>query len=110
MQVPFRQGIVKYPYSGSIQQFLVASGAYVSLSTFNGITQVAFAHKSANYLLNETADVTNAWGPLASGDNWLYWDLNTKTGVRTFGYTIVEPVDANGHIGTFISTMQHGIV
>lgn len=91
MRVSFRQGIIKYPYTGSLQQFLLAAGGYVSLSAANGVTQVAFAHRSTNYLLTESASVSNAWGPLASGDNWLYWDLDLRTGIRTFGFTTIAP-------------------
>lgn len=93
MRIPFRQGIITYPVSGNLQNFLVSSGIYVSLYAANGRTDIAFAHGGEDYLLTESETVQDAWGPLpASTDCWLYWDIDKRTAVRTFGFTLVAPV------------------
>ncbi len=93
MRIPFRQGIVTYPISGNLQNFLVSSGIYVTLYAANGRTDVTFAHGSEDYLLTESETVQDAWGPLPGNTNcWLYWDIDKRTAVRTFGFTTVEPV------------------
>ena len=93
MRIDFRQGIITYPIAGTTQAFLSASGEYVSLQSANGRTDVAFAHGSENYLLSETSDAPNVWGPLPSNtDCWLYWDIDLRTGVRTFGFTTLQPI------------------
>lgn len=93
MRITFRQGIITYPTSGNLQSFLSSSGGYVTLRADNGRTEVAFSHGSDNYLLTETETVINAWGPFTSNTNyWLYWDIDKRTAVRTFGFTTLEPV------------------
>jgi hypothetical protein len=92
MRIPFRQGIVSAPPS-----FLQANGATVNLSIASpSQLLVAFADGTANYLHTERSTVTSAWtGPFTSGtDYWLYWDINPISGVRTFGHTLLEPVEA----------------
>lgn len=92
MYVTFRQGIISYPKTGSVQNFLSYSAGYVTLNAANGNTDVTFAHQQTNYLLSESVTVTNAWGPIsASTATWLYWDINLRTGIRTFGTTTVAP-------------------
>jgi len=92
-QISFRQGIIRYPSTGSLQAFLVKSGANVNLQTTNGIVDVALAHKDTNYLLTETTSIPAAWtGIPPSTDTWIYWDINLNTGVRTFGQTLLAPV------------------
>lgn len=93
MRTPFRQGIVKAPAS-----FLVPTGGTVSLNIAPlDHALVTFADGDANYLIAERQSVPNAWsGPFTAGtDYWLYWDINNRTGVRTFGYTLREPVEGN---------------
>jgi len=93
MRISFRQGIVRYPVSGSQQDFLEVSGTYVNLNAANGRIEVTFGHRGTNYLLVENQTVSQAWGPLTTnGDHWLYWDIDLDTGARTFGTTAVEPV------------------
>ena len=93
MIVNFRQGIVQYPQSGGVQKFLIPTGNYVSVSTTNGVTDISFAHKTTNYLVTESANVVNAWGPLpTTGIVWLYWDINTLTAAKTYGFTSVQPI------------------
>lgn len=92
MRIQFQQGIITYPSTGSIQNFLQKTGVYVSLNAANGRTDIAFAHGVTNYLFTENVSVTNAWGPIpASTDAWLYWDLDQRTAVRTFGFTLLQP-------------------
>ena len=51
------------------------------------------SHGPANYLVEESSTISNAWvGPFSdTGSYWLYWDINTATGLRTFGFTEVSP-------------------
>lgn len=93
MYVNFQQGIIAYPIISNIQTFLAPTGDYVSLSTVNGRVDITLSHGTENYLVTESDDVINAWGPLTdSTDTWLYWDINLRTGIRTFGTTEVQPV------------------
>ena len=93
MHINFQQGIIFYPNTSGQQMFLAKTGSYVSLQTQNGRTDIAFAYKTENYLVTEVSDVQNAWGPLLqSTDYWLYWDINLRTAVRTFGFTAVAPM------------------
>jgi hypothetical protein len=92
LSLTFRQGIVSYPFSGAIQEFLAVGGANVSLTISQGSNVVvAFADGNADYLFTETASVPNAW-TVDAVDTWLYWDIDTRTGLRTFGSTILAPV------------------
>ena len=91
MIVDFSQGIVKHSSIGNVQTFLEKIEGYVNLMTTNGPTVLNFAHQNENYLVNETVNVPNAWGPLGIGDYWLYWNLNPLTAVRTFGFTTIQP-------------------
>lgn len=93
MRISFRQGIIRYPYSGATQQFLQVAGNYVTLSATNGPTQVTFAHRTANYYISEDTTISNAWGPFSIvQDYWLYWDINNRTGIRTTGHTLIQPI------------------
>lgn len=92
MRISFRQGIVAAPPS-----FLTTNGATVNLTIASPTTvQVAFADGLSNYLHTERTTVASAWvGPFVSGTNyWLYWDINPVTGIRTFGHTLLDPVEA----------------
>lgn len=91
MKLTFRQGIVSYPQSGNVQQFLQLNSGVVDLTTTNGPTSITFAHKDADYFLSEGTDIAGAWGPFASTPVWLYWDIDRATGLRTFGHTELEP-------------------
>lgn len=93
MIINFRQGIIKYPSNGGVQQFLGRNGANISLLVNDRQrVDVTFADGSQNYLYTEIATVTDAWLSIPNSvDVWLYWDLNVKTGVRTFGSTLLQP-------------------
>ena len=106
MRVNFRQGVVSYPASGGSQDFLIKSGSYVSLNTTNGLVSVNFAHGTQDYLYIERNDVNNAWTITPSVDQWLYWDIDLRTGLRTFGTTLLEP-KVQASAPTSPSTDQH---
>jgi hypothetical protein len=94
MKLPFRQGLVSYQTdSNKSMQFLIPASSGVTLYVSPTPTVISFAHGDANYLFTESVTVPDAWiGPFSSTeDSWLYWDLNLKTGARTFGHTIVAP-------------------
>ncbi len=96
MKIDFSQGIVTYPKLGTQQVFLYKNGVFVSLQTNVGRVDVAFAYGANNYLLTENVSVESAWGPFETNtDYWLYWDINLKTAVRTFGSTTLAPVYDN---------------
>ena len=91
MRIPFRQGLVRVPAN-----FLQLASGKVSLVLSMTESIVAtFADGAANYLLTERLAATNAWaGPFVTGtDYWLYIDVNTITGARTFGHTGFAPTD-----------------
>lgn len=94
MEVTFRQGIVQIPKdTNGTQLFLQSSGSYVNLVATSGSTTVHFAHRQSNYLHVEHNSTNNAWGPFSGTDTvWLYWDIDQRTGLRTFSHTDFEPV------------------
>lgn len=96
MQVPFRQGLIRHQVdANSNPAFLqkVSGGQYIDLVVSPTPTVMCFAHGSATYLFEETNTVTHAWGPFTSStDQWLYWDIDLLTGVRTFGATHLDPI------------------
>lgn len=88
MRLPFRQGIVT-----AQSDFIQLKFPYVKLVITNAPLVLTISAGPKNYLWTEKDSVTNAWGPLTQGqDAWLYWDLDVRTGVRTFGMTIYAPV------------------
>lgn len=91
MQLSFRQGVVDAPVN-----FLQQNGTTVDLNiTHPNQVIVTFADGTTNYLYIEKTTITNAWtGPFVSGPAtyWLYWDIDIRTGIRTFGHTELEPV------------------
>lgn len=94
MNITFRNGIIKYPNSGNSQGFLQINGTSVDLLTSNSSILLNFSHGTSNYTFEEFSDISAAWfGPFNSGtDYWLYWDIDTQTGLRTFGHTEINPV------------------
>ena len=89
MRISFRQGIVRAPAN-----FLQLASGHVSL-TINPTDPlvVTFADNSTNYLVSERSSVSNAWTDnfVAGVDYWLYIDINTVSGIRTFGSTTLSP-------------------
>jgi len=98
-QINFRQGIVKHQTDSlGNPTFLDFSGGAVSLVVSPTPTILTLAQNNKNYLFTEKSSVNNAWsGPFVPGvDYWLYWDINLVTGIRTFGFTTLEPfISAN---------------
>jgi len=96
MKLPFRQGIVKYTLNNDkIPTFLYTDrrDKYVSLIANINHVLIAFAHNDTDYLFEETLTTNNAWGPFDRDVKyWMYWDLDVRTGKRTFGSTTLEPI------------------
>lgn len=86
MFLTFRQGIVK-----SNNDFIVPSGLSVTLQA-NSKPAFAAAHiLNVNYYISETTTIPNAWTLTDTSTHYLYIDINTLTGVRTFGTTKLAP-------------------
>lgn len=108
MRVPFRQGIVN-----AQPDFLNFISPNVWIRTSDSPTFVTIAHGTRNYIHYENTDV-QAWnGPFTPSTHyWLYWDFNSRTFDRTFGYTTLAPIvsptaptsalDSQGFPGTTI--------
>lgn len=99
MKIDFRQGIIRYQSDHTnTPQFLqkTANGNYINLIVSPDPTLISFAHYSANYLVEETVTVNNAWGPFpAYGQTqYLYWDISLLDGSLTRGFTTL-PVLVN---------------
>lgn len=91
MLIQFRQGIVQAPTSPA---FL--SGTAPTISLVAGFTTpviLDFAQGSTDVLFQEAANIASAWsGVPSTGTAYLYWDINLKTAIRTFGFTTLTPV------------------
>lgn len=96
MKIPFRQGIVQYQSdTNGSPTFLEKSsnGSSIDLITTETPLIVTFAHRSADYLHEDSQTISKAWKNLQSGiDAWLYIDISITSGIRTFGHSTVEPV------------------
>lgn len=94
MMNSFRQGILSYPINASQQAFLAigASGG-IDLTVNTVPVNYTVSHGNANYLYSETSPVLGAWLNVPNDrDVWLYWDIDRRTAVRTFGFTQEQPV------------------
>lgn len=93
MILNFQQGIILHPVSNGIQQFLSYDAGYVNLETYDGRTDIVFTQGTENYLFTEASSIQHAWGPIPNGiEAWLYWDIDTRSAVRTFGITYLLPL------------------
>lgn len=96
MKLPFRQGIVKYTSTNDkVPTFLYNNrlDTYVTLIANTNNVLITFAHNDVDYLFEEKTSIDNAWGPFATNIKyWLFWDIDVKTGKRTFGSTTNEPL------------------
>lgn len=91
MLLHFRQGIVE----SQIPTFLQVTYPHVDLIVTDTNCTISFASGTKDYLFTEQQSVEKAWGPLYLGiDQWLYWDLDIRTGNRTFGITKVAPINS----------------
>lgn len=97
MKIPFRHGLVRHQtdINGNPSFLLrVDGGSYVTLVVSPDPTILTFAHGTdIDYLFEERTTVERAWGPFTPNtDYWLYWDIDILTGLRSFGFTTMEPV------------------
>lgn len=103
MLLNFRQGLVRH----QIPTFFNITFPTVDLIVDDTNLVVAFAAGAKDYLHTEQESVPHAWGPTTLGrDQWLYWDINTRTGKRTFGITLVQPI-TSPIAPTSVATDQH---
>ena len=87
MKVSFRQGILRHQTdSNNNPLFLQKNGETVNLYVSPDPTIFTATFGMAEYLVTEPTTIISAWaGPFPMGtDYWLYWDISTTTGVRTF--------------------------
>lgn len=98
MHLPFRQGLARYQTDvlstpTFLQKGTGGSGFFVDLLVSPDPTIIVFAHKNANYVVDELKSVSNAWGPITnSTTTYLYWDVDLLTGFLTRGMTIAPPI------------------
>lgn len=92
MRIPFRQGLIKVNQSS----FLNVKSTFVDLVVGDSPLLLTLSAGSKDYLWAESTTVVNAWGPFTTGqDCWLYWDIDARTAVRTFGVTTSAPVSSS---------------
>lgn len=99
MKITFRQGLARFQTdvlsTPTFLQKSAGSGTFVDLIVSPDPTIIVFAHKSANYIVEELKTVPNAWGPFTgSGTSYLFWDVNLLTGALTRGITLFPPIFA----------------
>ena len=99
MKLSFRQGIARYQSdvyaTPSFLQKSSLNAAFVDLIVSPDPTIISFAHKSANYIVEETKTVRNAWGPISNvATQYLYWDVNVLDAVITRGITTLPPISS----------------
>lgn len=94
MHASFKQGIIKSQVG--FLQLTPTKKVNLNIAPPSAVI-VTVSHGQSNYLITERQSVLNAWsGPFNVGtDYWLYWDIDTITGQRTFGHTTVPPVFGN---------------
>lgn len=97
MKLSFRQGIARYQTdvlsTPTFLQKSAGSGQFIDLVVSPDPTIIAFAHRSANYIVEEVKTVPNAWGPFTTTQTvYLYWDINLLTGEITRGSTLLAPM------------------
>jgi hypothetical protein len=95
MRIDFRQGLVRYQTdTAGTPTFIRGSNGDIDLVVSPDPTIATFADGTEDYTIEERQTVPAAWpGPFINGTNyWLYIDIDTQTGVRTFGQTTIEPV------------------
>lgn len=94
MKTNFRQGIARYQTDAlSTPIFLQKNGDFIDLIVAPDPTIIIFAHRSANYVVEEVRTVPRAWGPFAHNiTTYIYWDINLVTGDLTHGATTKPPI------------------
>ncbi len=98
MKISFRQGIVRYQTDINNTPAAVIKSAlddrYLDLVVSPDPTLIAFCHGDADYLVEESKTVREAWGPFpANGQTQhLFWDLDIASGSLSRGHTIFTPI------------------
>lgn len=97
MRLTFRQGILRYQTDVySTPTFLQKSsqtGEYINLVVSPDPTIIAFAHRGATYIVEESKSVQQAWGPFSQGGSkYLFWDINLLSGALTRGFTSLPQI------------------
>lgn len=98
MIINYRQGLIKSQVDASgVPTYLnkSATNGYVDLYINASVVVLAFAHRNTDYIYEEGTTVLRAWGPFTSAvgvKNWLFWDIDINTGLRSFGSTLYQPI------------------
>lgn len=96
MKIAYRQGLISFP--SDFLQIGQVNSSFVDLiiSPLNpDPVVIAFASGDKNYLVSETASVSNAWGPFSgSSTQYLYWEINQVTGTLVRGATTLPLISA----------------
>ena len=110
MKLSFRQGIARYQTDITANPIYLqhsANGSFIDLIVSPDPTVIAFAHRTANYIIEESKTVTQAWGPFSgTTTQYLYWDINMLSGQMTRGFTAHPPIYA-GNAPTTPVNDQH---
>jgi len=95
-RLTFRQGIIRHGKSPRQIFFLQQNGNSVDLVISPDLTIIAFADGNKDYMYTESVTLLQPWGPFATSiDYWLYWNVDKVSGIRTFGHTILMPVNSS---------------
>lgn len=96
MKVNFRQGLARYQQDANGNPIFLqktSNGQYVNLVVAPTPTLIVFAHRDATYLVEESRNVQNAWGPLSGpGTKYLFWDIDMLSGALSRGFTSLGPM------------------
>lgn len=98
MKIPFRHGLIRWQTDiSNTPTFLAKSsltGDFIDLVVSPDPTIFSIAHFGANYTIEETITVPNAWGPFtALGESqYLYWDISILDASITRGFTLIPPI------------------
>lgn len=91
MRLPFRQGVLQRP-TNCLQKI----SNDIVISTANGPIVSTLSYHTAEYYHTEPQNVNQyiAWTNLSPAtDYWLYINIDKLTGVRTFGQTLLAPIN-----------------
>jgi hypothetical protein len=104
MKLNFRQGIVRSKLISNVPAFLEYNHnqGTVDLDISDPNLLITLAHKDVNYLIEESASVSHAWGPFVWNSQWgmepanpsyfLYWDVNLSSGEVSRGFSPSAPM------------------
>jgi hypothetical protein len=104
MRLTFRQGILRV---NDQPTFLVRNpSGSITLLVSNDPIAITFAHRQANYVVEELRTVTNAWNPAGPGPHYLYWDVDLLTASVSYDSTKL-PIIINATAPTSPAQDQH---